>query len=125
MIFDPAMGLLGRAVYGCFHHEPLGLRWKIDWRAPEDFSAEQITYYAAQGNAQRVFFSPEFEEELRDWKIVHRRRYAALPYVASGGFRGPQLYPEFLYSALCGVDQVAQYLPGVFATRLLVVLEKV
>ena len=55
IIFDPAMGLLGRIVYGLFHHEPLGLGEKIQWSAPAGFSPDDMTYYAAQGNAQRVF----------------------------------------------------------------------
>ena len=37
IIFDPAMGLLGRIVYGLFHHEPLGLKDKIQWRTPAIF----------------------------------------------------------------------------------------
>src|SRR5439155_1618562 len=55
IIFDPAMGLLGRMVYGLFHHEPLGLMDDLPWWAPAGFSPDEMTYYAAQGNAHRVF----------------------------------------------------------------------
>ena len=60
VIFDPAMGILGRIVYGLFHHEPLGLRDEIRWWAPAGFSPSEMTYYAAQGNAHRIFFSKKW-----------------------------------------------------------------
>jgi SAM-dependent methyltransferase len=124
IIFDPAMGMLGRLVYGLFHHEPLGLGKKIRWHAPSDFSPDEMTYYAAQGNAQRIFFSGEGATELNDWRIMRRSLFAGIPYVASGGFRGPQLYPERLLPALRALDRMASRIPALFATRLLVTLEK-
>jgi SAM-dependent methyltransferase len=124
IIFDPAMGMLGRIVYGLFHHEPLGLRDEIRWQAPASFSPDAMTYYAAQGNAQRIFFSHEVRPELNQWRTVRRSLFAGIPYVASGGFRGPQLYPETMLPALRAVDRVASRVPALFATRLLVTLEK-
>jgi SAM-dependent methyltransferase len=124
IIFDPAMGFLGRIVYGLFHHEPLGLKEDIAWWAPPDFSPNEMTYYAAQANAHRIFFSGEHAAELGDWRIVRRSLIAGIPYVASGGFSGPQLYPQSLLPVLRAIDRVASRLPKVFATRLLVSLEK-
>lgn len=124
IIFDPAMGMLGRIIYGLFHHEPLGLRDEIRWRAPANFSPDEMTYYAAQGNAQRIFFSGEGTSELSAWRMVRRSLFAGIPYVASGGFRGPQLYPESFLPALRALDRVASRIPALFATRLLVTLER-
>jgi SAM-dependent methyltransferase len=124
IIFDPAMGILGRIVYGFFHHEPLALKDEIRWRAPADFSPGEMTYYAAQGNAQRIFFSGEGASELDSWRTVRRSLFAGLPYVASGGFRGPQLFPESLLPVLRVIDRTASRVPALFATRLLVTLEK-
>lgn len=124
IIFDPAMGMLGRIVYGLFHHEPLGIREEIRWWAPADFSPAEMAYYAAQGNAQRVFFSDKWGSLLGNWRTVKRSLRAALPYVASGGFTGPQLYPRSLLPALRLLDRALSRVPKVFATRLLVVLEK-
>jgi SAM-dependent methyltransferase len=124
IIFDPAMGMLGRIVYGLFHHEPLGLRKDLQWWAPADFSPNQMTYYAAQANAHRVFVSGELAAHLGDWRMVRRSLIAGIPYVASGGFSGPQLYPESLLPLLRAVDRVASLMPALFATRLLVSLEK-
>jgi SAM-dependent methyltransferase len=124
LIFDPAMGLLGRLVYGCFHHEPLGLHDEIRWWAPFNFSPNEMSYYAAQGNAQRVFFSEEFSSRLDQWQLVRRSIFAGLSYIASGGFRGPTLYPEVLYPLLRVIDRIATRAPKLFGTRLLVVMEK-
>jgi SAM-dependent methyltransferase len=124
VIFDPAMGMLGRIVYGLFHHEPLGLQDEIHWRAPADFSPGEMTYYAAQGNAHRVFFSKEWASQLGDWRTVRQSLLAAISYIASGGFSGPQLYPQKLLPALRALDRIASAVPACFATRLLVVLEK-
>jgi len=124
VIFDPAMGLLGRIVYGLFHHEPLGLRDEICWWAPAGLSPAEMTYYAAQGNAQRVFFNDEWVARLSDWRPVRKQLLAAVSYVASGGFSGRQLYPRSLLPAFRAVDRLAECIPALFATRLLVVLEK-
>ena len=124
IIFDPAMGMLGRLVYGLFHHEPLALKEEMRWLAPADFSPGDMTYYAAQGNAHRIFFSGEHAAKLGGWRTIRRSLFAGIPYVASGGFRGPQLFPESLLPVLRAVDRVASRLPALFATRLLVTLEK-
>jgi SAM-dependent methyltransferase len=124
IIFDPAMGLLGRIVYRIFHHEPLGLRKELQWWAPPDFSSSEMTYYAAQANAHRIFVSGEYAAKLGDWRMVRRSLIAGIPYIASGGFSGPQLYPQSLLPVLRTIDRVASRVPSVFATRLLVALEK-
>ena len=110
-------------MYGGFRHEPLGLRQQITWLAPEGCNAADADYFAAAGNASRIFHRNR--RKLFDgWRIVEVKRYAALSYVASGGFRGPQLYPTSLLPLLQSVDSVLDYFPAAFATRMLVVLEK-
>ena len=83
-----------------------------------------MTYYAAQANAHRIFVSGEYAAQLGDWRMVRRSLIAGIPYVASGGFSGPQLYPQSLLPVLRAIDRVASRVPAVFATRLLVSLEK-
>ena len=124
IIFDPAMGMLGRIVYRVFHHEPLGLRKELHWWAPPDFRSSEMTYYAAQANAHRVFVSGEYAAKLSDWRMVRRSLIAGIPYIASGGFSGPQLYPQSLLPVLRTIDRVASRVPALFATRLLISLEK-
>ncbi len=124
IIFDPGISLIGRMVYGALHPEPLGLQDPITWFAPEDWSPKDVDYYAAQGNTHRIFNEEAFDLKRGGWKLVSSKRTADLSYVASGGYSGPQLYPDFFLPIMLGLDAVASLLPSLFATRQLVVLEK-
>ena len=123
IIFEPAMGWLGRLVFGRFHHEPLGEREGITWEAPAGFSPRDCQYYAAQANASRIFGSGEFAGRLRGWRVLEVRHFSALAYLASGGFRGPQLYPAALLPCLNRIDLALSKIPKL-ASRMLVTLEK-
>lgn len=124
IIFDPYAGsLLGLIVFGLLHHEPVALRDRIDWLAPAGWSPTQADYYAAQGNAGRVFGGREFDLG-ENWQVITIQRYAALSYAALGGYSKPQLYPDFLYPIVKKLDSLLNALPMLFATRILVVLEK-
>jgi len=125
LIFEPYPSLTGLICYGCFHSEPLGLLRPITWTAPEGWSPSDSSYYAAQGNATRVFRSKIYRERLKGWRITETNVLASLSYVASGGFSGPQLYPESFYPVLMRIDRLAGFAPLLFGTRLLVVLERV
>ena len=124
IVFDPDMSMLGKLIYGAFHHEPLGMRDTIAWETPADFTAASHGYYAAQGNAHRIFVQGERPGSLDSWNIRRVERQPALGYVVSGGFSGPQLYPHALLPLLRFMDRIARPLPGLFSTRLLAVLEK-
>lgn len=126
IIFDPAMGLLGRIIFGLFHHEPLGLKDPIHWQAPSTFSPQDVeahSYYAAQGNASRVFGTDVFREQLSDWRILEIRYFSALSYLASGGLRGPQLFPIAALPLMQAVDRFLSRFTFM-ASRMLIVLEK-
>jgi hypothetical protein len=101
----------------------LGLEDEIEWNAPDSFSGREPEYYAAQGNASRVFGSAAFNEQLRMWRIAETKYFAGLAYVASGGFRGPQLYPERLWPFLNLIDSALSRFPRI-ASRMLIVLER-
>jgi len=124
LVFDPFISLLGLVVYGLMHHEPINWRQEIEWSAPEGWNPEQVDYYAAQGNATRIFFSRITPTLFKDWTIVTRKRYSAFSYVASGGYSGPQLYPDRFYPQMRSVDAALDKIPALFATRILAVLEK-
>jgi hypothetical protein len=123
ILFEPAMGIVGRFVFGHFHHEPLGLEDEIEFNAPEGFSGREPAYYAAQGNASRVFGSSAYKDKLRPWRITEIKYFPGLAYVASGGFRGPQLYPQKLLPMLNLLDSALSRFP-ILASRMLVVLER-
>jgi len=124
VLFEPCVSALGRLVYGALHPEPLGLGDRIAWRATAGRDPREVDYYAAQGNATRLFVRREIDIQAEGWRQVAAARLSALAYVASGGYSRRQLYPERAYPALRRLDAWLGRFPALFATRLLVVLEK-
>ena len=124
IILEPAMSLFGKLIYGLFHHEPLGLREQISWFAPDGFDPRQTGYYAAQATASKVFLGNQFKGELSSWNIPILESFPDIAYVASGGFSKPQLYPASLLPVIRGFEKILALWPNIFATRLLVVLQK-
>jgi SAM-dependent methyltransferase len=124
ILLEPCMSALGLMVYGLLHDEPIAVTKKIEWDAPEGWSPEQIDYYAAQGNASRVFLGKRFRHKLGDWRSIRTQRLSAIAYAASGGFSKPQLYPTAALPFLRKLESVLDLLPLLFATRLLVILQK-
>jgi SAM-dependent methyltransferase len=124
IMLEPCMSALGLLVYGVLHDEPIAVRKEIEWDAPERWSPEQIDYYAAQGNASRVFLGKKFRQRLKDWRPIKTQRLSAIAYAASGGFSKPQLYPTSALPLIRKLEKVLDLFPLLFATRLLVILEK-
>ncbi len=124
ILLEPDMSLLGRFIYGLFHHEPLRLREEITWNPPSGFDPGAQNYYAAQGNCARIFGRGEDRAELNDWTVVETAHFPSLAYVGSGGFRGPQLYPRNFLPVVRFVEKMLTPFPSLFSTRMLVVLEK-
>jgi predicted SAM-dependent methyltransferase len=124
ILLEPCMSLLGLLVYGVFHAEPIAITKKIEWLAPAGWSPENLDYYAAQGNASRIFVGKKYRPQLAVWQSVKTIRLSALTYAASGGYSGPQLYPTGMYQVVKSFEKFLNMFPALFATRLLVVLEK-
>jgi hypothetical protein len=120
---DPCVSALGMVVYGLLHHEPVAIRDEIVWNAPEGWTPVDDSYYAAQGNAYRIFFRSDLTKLLPDWKVIERTRMAAISYVASGGYSKPQLYPDAAFGFMRWIDGVCDLMPALFATRLMAVVE--
>jgi SAM-dependent methyltransferase len=123
VIFEPAMGVLGKFVFEHFHHEPLALKDEIQWDAPDDFCRESPGYYAAQGNASRIFGTDEFRTKLDGWRVMDVKYYSAVAYLGTGGFRGRQMYPSAFLPLLHFTDKLLSKVP-MLASRMLVILEK-
>ena len=123
-MLEPYISALGLLVYGAFHSESVAVTKAIEWLSPEGWSAEDIDYYEAQGNATRIFLSKKIRPQLKDWQKIEVVRLSALAYAASGGYSGPQLYPKSILLLVKGVEKILDLFPPLFATRLLVILEK-
>jgi SAM-dependent methyltransferase len=124
IIFDPAMSMSGFLIYGIFHHEPVEYFRKINWFAKNDIDLNKNEYYAAQGNAPRIFCSSKYNEFLSDWKIATVKKKSSISYVLSGGYSKRQLYPDKFLTILNYLEKLFDLFPYIFATRLLVVIEK-
>ena len=124
ILFEPALGLLGRVVLGIFHHEPLGLGRPITWLPPAGWNPRDLRYYAAQGNAWRIFRRGEHAGRLGGWRLREVACFPALPWLLAGGLRGPQLCPPSAAGLARAADRALAIAPRVFASRMLVVLEK-
>ena len=109
---------------GLFHHEPLSLRAPIVWDAPAGWDPHSNRYYAAQGNAWRIFRRGEHRDRLAGWRIREVTCFPALTWLLCGGFRGPSLCPRFALPLLRLVERGLAPFPRLGAARLLVVLEK-
>lgn len=124
IMLEPCISGLGLIVYGALHSEPIEIAKKIEWFAPESWSADSVDYYAAQGNASRIFVGRKFRQNLKGWKKVETIRLSAIAYAASGGYSKPQLYPTALLPLIKKLEKGLDLFPTLFATRLLVILEK-
>jgi len=124
IILEPSISLLGMLIYGGLHPEPLGLMKEITWYTPSVDHLSGQSYYAAQGNAARVFARPRFRNRLKHWHPVTIERFAAIAYILSGGYSRPQLFPESVLPFLERIENLLSKAPFLFATRHLIVLEK-
>ncbi len=118
ILFEPYISWISSVAYGCFHHEPVG------WREPIDCSTEPPegqNYYAAQGNATRLFFSEQSSLPAR-LRVLKKIALSDFTYLLSGGLSKPSLYPSFAYGLLKSLDRGLSSIPSIFAARSLVVL---
>ena len=112
IIFDPCMSALGLITYGLLHHEPINISKEITLYAKNEKEVEESGYYAAQGNAYRIFQNQnKYATLLSKWEITNYRKYSAISYLLSGGYSKPQLYPASLYGFMKAVDSVCNLIP--------------
>jgi len=124
ILFEPYMSILGLLAYGLAHHEPISVLQRIEWRPPSPWVPPSDDYYAAQGNATRVFERRTHQKQLSGWTVLEKRRTTELAYVSSGGYSKPQLFPDRWLPRIRRWEKALDRWPRLFATRVLVVLEK-
>lgn len=124
LIFEPCLSALGWIVYGLLHREPIGIREQIHWEAPDGWEATELDYYAAQGNATRIFVHREVNVGDFGWNVTKVMRLCSISYVASGGYSKPQMVPQRALPIMRRIDRILSCMPRLFSTRLLVILEK-
>ena len=122
ILCEPYISWLSYPVYGLLHHEP------VAWRSPIDF-AEALPrprdYYAAQGNATRLFFRRKQTGWPTGWTVFHSEAFAGFSYLLSGGFSRRAWYPAACLSCMQACDRLLSRWPRLFGARCLVGLRPV
>jgi SAM-dependent methyltransferase len=131
IVFEPYMSAMSYPVYGLLHHEPVALKGEINMarslKRPRD-------YYAAQGNATRMFFRNSMAANgrlgsdltpLAGWRVFHAEAFASFAYLLSGGFSKPAMYPARWLNGLVSVDRKLSQWPKLFGARCLVGLQPI
>ncbi|MBI2949623.1 MAG: methyltransferase domain-containing protein [Verrucomicrobia bacterium] len=119
ILFEPYISGCSFPVYQWVHPEPVA--WRAEINLTESLPRPR-NYYAAQGNATRVFFRRECPPLLDGWTILHGEALASFSYLLSGGFSKPCFYPRGCLHWLQRLDQVLSNWPKVFGARCLVAL---
>src|SRR6185312_5837991 len=123
ILFEPYISWASLPVYGLLHHEPIALKEPINLAntlpRPRD-------YYAAQGNATRLFFKREIPDwpKNQGWTILHASAFSSFSYLLSGGYSKPALYPAAWMERLQRFDQFLSKWSQLFAARCLIVLQR-
>jgi SAM-dependent methyltransferase len=117
ILFEPFISLCSFPVYGLFHHEPVAMRETIN--LTQTFPQPR-NYYAAQGNATRLFFRKEVPDWPSGWDVFHAEPFSCFHYLLSGGFSKPALYPARWLDAFRKLDAKLSPWPRVFGGRCLI-----
>lgn len=121
ILFEPFISLTSFPVYGLLHHEPVAMKAAIDF---SDACPRPRDYYAAQGNATRLFFQGEGQDWLAGWSIAHAEAFSAFGYLLSGGYSKPALYPRAASKMFERLDALCSRWPRALGGRCLVELRR-
>jgi len=117
ILFEPYISCCSYPAYEFIHHEPVAWRKRIDLT---DLLPRPRDYYAAQGNATRLFFRREKPEWPSGWTVFHTGVLAGFSYLFSGGFSKPALYPAAWLPLMQRCDDFFSRWPRLFGVRCLV-----
>lgn len=121
ILFEPFISAASFPVYGLLHHEP------VAWKQPIEFAEKYSRprdYYAAQGNATRLFFRNEDSSWLKGWNVAHAEAFGAFSYLLSGGYSKPAMYPASMLGVMRRFDAALSCCPRIFGGRCLVELRR-
>jgi len=119
ILFEPFISWASYPVYGLLHHEPVA--WKEPINLVESLPRPR-DYYAAQGNATRLFFRREIPNWPAGWNILEARAFASFAYLFSGGYSKPAMYPGACLGAMQRLDMLLSRWPRLFGARCVVCL---
>ena len=119
ILFEPYISWFSSPVYGLLHHEP------VAWGKPINLTESlprPRDYYAAQGNATRLFFRNEIPDWPEGWQIFHAEGFSCFHYLLSGGYSKPAFYPAGWLHGFRRLEAKLSRWPRVFGGRCLICL---
>jgi len=122
IVFEPFMSVCSLPVYGLLHHEPVAWNKTINLT---DSLPRPRSYYAAQGNATRLFFRKEIADWPAGWTVFHAEAFSCFHYLLSGGFSKPAVYPAAWLDGMRRLDVKLSRWPRLFGGRCLIGLKPV
>jgi SAM-dependent methyltransferase len=117
ILFEPYISWASYPIYGLLHHEPVARKEPI---SRVESLPRPRDYYAAQGNATRLFFQQEIPGWPEGWSIFHAEGFSCFFYLLSGGYSKPAFYPAGWLGALQRLEARLSRWPRVFGGRCLV-----
>jgi SAM-dependent methyltransferase len=117
ILFEPYISWFSSPVYGLLHHEP------VAWGKPINLTESlprPRDYYAAQGNATRLFFRKEIPDWPEGWAIFHAEGFSCFHYLLSGGYSKPAFYPSGWLLGFRRLEAKLSRWPRVFGGRCLI-----
>jgi SAM-dependent methyltransferase len=117
LLFEPYISWASFPVYGLGHHESVVMGQPI---LQADSLPRPRDYYAAQGNATRLFFRKEIPDWPKGWSVFHAEAFSCFHYLFSGGYSKPALYPQSWLQTLIRLDARLSRWPRVFGGRCLI-----
>ena len=117
ILFEPYISWTSYPIYGLLHHEPVARRGPIN-RA--ELLPQPRYYYAAQGNATRLFFRKEIPGWPEGWVAFHTEAFSCFHYLLSGGYSKPAFYPARWLEGLRRFEVKLSRWPRVFGGRCLI-----
>jgi len=117
ILFEPFISVCSFPVYGLLHHEPVAMGKTINLTQN---LPHPRTYYAAQGNATRLFFRRETPGWPPNWNVFHTEAFSAFHYLFSGGFSKPAMYPTVCLQTMRWLDATFSRWPRLFGGRCLI-----
>ncbi len=102
ILFEPYISWSSYPIYGLLHHEAVALRQPISLA---EVLPRPRDYYAAQGNATRLFFANARADWRENWDVFHAEAFSAFSYLLAGGYSRPACYPTRWLPALQALDR--------------------
>jgi SAM-dependent methyltransferase len=117
ILFEPYISWFSWPVYGLLHQEPITSDQAVNMG---DSLPRPRSYYAAQGNATRLFFAQRIPNWPSGWEVFYASAFSCFHYLLSGGYSKRALYPQAWLTALRSFDQTLSHLPALFGGRCLI-----